>query len=414
MLVYGAVTSAAVWLGAVPWTLARIAAGHIPTGELRERLGGTIALSPSLRPVVIHGVSAGEMTAAGALVDALVRHDPGVRIILTMGTRDGRTLAERIRGDVPQVSACVYLPWDRPAAVQRWLVHINPRAVVVVETELWPGVFAACRALRIPLSLVSGRLYPRDVPRYQWLGRWWSAVMAMPTRVLAQNAAEADAFVAIGTPRGIVEIGGNLKFDAARAAADTRTDAKLTIVAGSTHAPEEAWILDAVSQLQRAGMACALTLAPREVRRAAQVRRDADAAGVTHVTVLDRMGTLRAAYAAADVVVCGGTFASFGGHNIIEPAAAGCAIVSGPCVTHIRHLVDDLDAAGGLVRVPSIGDPVRSIAGTLTRLHHDRTQLRLIGRRAAAWAAAGRGAADRAAALILSDASPAQTPPRCA
>ena len=405
MLVYGAFASAAVWLWAVPWTLARAAGGRRAPGELRERLGCTDALPSSLRPIIIHGVSAGEMASARALVDALVRRDPAVRIILTMGTKDGRTLADQMREDVPQILACVFLPWDRPVVVRRWLAHINPRAVAVVETELWPGLFAACRSLTIPLFIVSARLYPRDIPRYQWLGRWWSTVMAMPTRVLAQDEHEAEAFVAIGTPRDIVEVSGNLKFDVARTAPGARTDSALTVVAGNTHAPEETWMLDAVSRVQRAGIPCAITLAPRDIRRADAVRRQAASVGVTEVTVLDRMGTLPTAYGSAHVALCGGTFAAFGGHNIIEPAAAGCAVVTGPHIAHIRGLVDQLDAAGGVVRIPPTRDPSTSIAEALTQLHHDRQRLDVIGRRAAVWCAGRRGAADQAAALILSDQS---------
>jgi 3-deoxy-D-manno-octulosonic-acid transferase len=403
MLVYGTLASAAVWLGAVPWTLARAAGGRLSPGELRERLGRTDALLTSLRPIIVHAVSAGEMASTRALVDALVRRDPAVRILLTMGTRDGRTLADRMRDDVPHIIACRFLPWDRPGVVRRWLAHINPRAVAVVETELWPGLFAACRSLDIPLSIVSARVYPRDVPRYQRLGRWWSTVMALPTRVLAQDEGEAEAFVAIGTPRDRVEVGGNLKFDVARPPAGARVDAMLTVVAGSTHAPEETWILDAASRVQRAGIPCAVTLAPRDIRRAASIRRHAARAGVTGVTVLDRMGTLPAAYGSAHIALCGGTLTAFGGHNIIEPAAAGCAIVAGAYVSHIRGLVAQLDAAGGVVRLSPTGDPATAIAETLTRLHHDRQRLHVIGRRAAAWCAEGRGAADRAAGLLLSD-----------
>lgn len=402
MLVYGAVASAAVWFGAMPWTLARAVGGRLADGELRERLGRTHALPASRRPILLHAVSAGEMAATRALVEALVRRDPTVRIILTMGTADGRMLADRLRDEVPQIDACTFLPWDRPAAVLRWLAHIRPRAVAVVETELWPGVFSACRALDIPLFLVSARVYPRDVPRYRWLGRWWSTVMAIPTRVLAQDAGEAEAFVAIGTPPDSVEVGGNLKFDAARTAQGARAGV-LTVVAGSTHAPEETWILDAVSRVQRAGVRCALTLAPRDTRRAEAIRRHAAGLDVTDVTVLGRMGTLPGAYGSAHAALCGGTFTPFGGHNLIEPAAAGCAIIAGPHVAHIEALVTQLESAGGLIRISEAADPAASIAEALTHLHHDRQRLDVIGRRAAAWSAEGRGAAERAAALILPD-----------
>ena len=254
MRVYGAAAAAAVWLGAVPWTIARAAIGRAAPGELQERLGRARRPAHSGAPILIHGVSAGEMTSARALIEALVQREPTVRILLTTGTGDGRTIAERIRDEFPQVAGCTFLPWDRPAVIRRWLTRFRPRAVAVVETELWPGLFAACRVLSVPLFVVSGRLYPRDVSRYQRMGRWWSDVMTLPTRVFAQDSDEAEAFVAIGTPRHLVEVGGNLKFDAAHPSPAVRTNSRLTVVAGSTHAPEEVWILDAVSQLRHAGI----------------------------------------------------------------------------------------------------------------------------------------------------------------
>lgn len=402
MLVYGALASAAVWLGAVPWTLARIASGRAPLRELRERLGYTRVPATS-RPILIHGVSAGEMTAARALVDALVRRDPNVRIVLTTGTADGRALAERVRADVPHVEGCAFLPWDRPDAVERWLTHLNPVAVAIVETELWPGLFAACRRRNIPLSIVSGRLYPRDVARYRLLGRWWSTVMGVPARVLAQDDHEVNAFVAIGTPPALVERGGNLKFDAARPSASLRREGPMVVVAGSTHAPEETWILDVVARMQRAGIPCVVTVAPRDIRRAADVRTLARRRGVNDVTVLDRMGALPAAYDSAHVAICGGTLSPVGGHNIIEPAAAGCAIVCGPHVANITRLVEDLESAGGLIRVGPSPTPALALTEALTGLHLNRERLRVIGQNAARWWADRRGAADYAAALIARD-----------
>lgn len=161
-------------------------------------------------------------------------------------------------------------------------------------------------------------------------------------------------------------------------------------------------MLEALSQLHHAGIPCALTLAPRDVRRAAAIRRQVATRALTEVTVLDRMGTLPSAYAPADVALCGGTFAAFGGHTIIEAAAAGCAIVVGPHTTHIRAHVAQLQTAGGLLQTPPSGAPATALTEVLTRLHRDRAHLRLLGDRAAAWHAERRGAAEHAAGRILS------------
>ena len=119
--------------------------------------------------------------------------------------------------------------------------------------------------------------------------------------------------------------------------------------------------------------------------------------------MLDRMGTLPAAYASAHIALCGGTFAGHGGHNLIEPAAAGCAIVIGTHIAHIRGLVETLDAAGGVVRIPATLAPAAAITETLTQLHHDRARRRRLGDGASTWCAERRGAADLAAGRILSE-----------
>jgi 3-deoxy-D-manno-octulosonic-acid transferase len=407
MIVYGAVAAGIVWLGALPWLLVRALRGQVRSGEWRERLAWAPVPALGHRPLLIHAVSAGEMVAARALVDALVRLDPDVRIALTTGTSDGRVLAERWRVEVPQVTWVGFLPWDRPRAIRRWLGRLQPAAVSVVEAELWPGLFRACRDVHIPLFVVSGRLGARDVSRYRWLGGWWRSIMRLPTRVLAQDAEQADAFVAIGVPADRVDVGGNLKFDAAAPSIHGRDDAVFSIVAGSTHAPEELWILEAVARLQRAGVSCRLMIAPRDVRRAHAVRQQVIAAGVAAVTVLDRMGTLPAAYASAHVAIAGGTCAPVGGHNIIEPAAVGCAIVTGPHVAHVRGLVASLCASGGAIALDARAVPSTALYEVLQRLQRDRVACEALGRRAVAWCAAQRGAA-RQAAVMIAGATPAR------
>lgn len=401
MLVYGAVATVVVWLGAVPWLLVRAVMTGLLPGEWRERLGGAPVPALERRPILIHAVSAGEMVAARALVDALVRLDPDVRIALTTGTSDGRVLADRWRVEVPQVTWVGFLPWDRPRAMRRWLGHLRPTAVVVVEAELWPGLFRACRDLHLPLFVVSARLRARDVTRYRWLGRWWRGLMRLPSRVLAQDAEQVAAFVSIGVPPDRVEVGGNLKFDSAPSSASGRDETVFSIVAGSTHAPEELWVLEAVARLQQSGVACVLTIAPRDVRRADSVRRLAAASGVSGVTVLDRMGTLAPAYASAHVAIAGGTFAPVGGHNIIEPAAVGCVVVLGPHVAHIRSQAASLCASGGAIVLDATAAPSTPLFEALQRLQRDRLAREAHGRRAVAWCATHRGGARQAAAIML-------------
>jgi 3-deoxy-D-manno-octulosonic-acid transferase len=398
MAAYGGLVEATVWGGLVPGL---ILAGR--RGEIPERLGHTRVLPKNgHRRLVLHAVSAGEMRACAPLVARVLDDDPDAEVVLCTATRDGRAVAEQLRASSRRILAPRYLPWDRPARMRRWLAAIDADAVVVVETELWPGLFAACRTLDVPLLLVSARLYPRDVAWYAATRAFWEWVLSAPRAVLVQDAAEHAAFHRIGAPADRLVIGGNLKFDAALSGtpAAREPDGVPVIVGASTHHPEEQVLLDAIARLHDGGTPCKLILAPRRVGRAAGLRSLAARRSIA-VTVLDRMGTLGAAYAGASAVFVGGTIAPRGGHDIIEPASLGLPCVVGPHVGHIRRTIDALDACGGVVRLPRAGDSAAALGAALAEV--------LIGRRGAAIGAAAkaycrerRGAADRAAAAVRS------------
>ncbi len=406
MLVYGAMAAAAVWSVGVPMTAVQILARRLPASALADRLGRNRPVLDT-RPFLIHGVSAGEVQAAAPLVDALRRLAPARPVLLTTGTADGWRVATRLRETWGAQVHIGWLPWDRPSAMRRWIGAIRPAAVGVIETELWPGLFAACRADAIPLFVISGRLRPRDVERYRWLGAWWRRVMAMPAAILAQDDDQARAFRAIGAPTDRVDVGGNLKLDTGTVVEPTR-GRRPHIIAGSTHAPEEIWILDAVAALRAEGLVCDLTLAPRHRHRAPAVRRAAAARGLGDARVIDTMGQLRDLYSTADLAVMGGTLAPIGGHNIVEPASAGCAVVIGPHVHLISPLVAGLREAGALVELPADGSPSAALADVLRALLRDPERRRALGRRARAWCAAQRGAAEHAARRLVDAAGPGQ------
>lgn len=350
------------------------------------------------RRLLVHAVSAGEMSAAAAFVDAVLTGDAGAEVILSTGTRDGLHAAKDIQDRHARVVGSVFLPWDRPRAMHAWLAGAGTDAVAIVETEIWPGLFEACRTLEIPLLLVSARIYPRDVPRYSALGRIWTRVLSAPALTLVQDAHERGVFLRLGAPPDRVRIGGNLKFDAARTpAAHGFAGLQPVVVGASTHDPEESVLLDAVTWLRGRGVDVQLVLAPRRIARASQVRHAAAGRGLD-VTVIDRMGALPDAYDRASVVFIGGTLAKRGGHNIIEPASRGLPCIVGPHADHIRGNIDGLEACGGVRRVPITAvDRPAILAEAIAELLADRGGM---GEAAHAWCRGQRGAASTAAEAL--------------
>jgi 3-deoxy-D-manno-octulosonic-acid transferase len=308
VFVYSALVSLVTWLILVPL--------HWRSRDLRERLGFIDPLPPADRRIVIHAVSAGEAAAAKPLAAELMAR--GWSVVMTVGTAAGRAVAERISG----VERVLALPWDRRAAIQRFLRAMNSDVVAVVETEIWPNLFL----LAPKIVIVNARLYPGD--RYHLARRFFVRVLSRAL-VLATTEREAGRFRRIGATH--VEVMGNLKLDAGRRPADRPAGSRRseTILAVSTHPGEEELIAAALPPGAR------LIIAPRDVRRAAKLRR-------TFPNVIDTYGQLDALYAEADVAIIGGSFVPKGGHNPVEAAQHGCAVVIGPHIENVRDLVDAL------------------------------------------------------------------------
>src|SRR5262245_5121161 len=245
--VYDGLVGAAVWAVLVPFTIAQIARRVATFTELRERLGRVRLPPPRGIRIVVHAVSAGEMAAAGAFIQRLQTERPEWTVVVTAGTRDGRAVANRLRARLPSIEAVIALPWDRRRAIERWLRALACSGVVIVEPEIWPNLYEACGRERVPLVLVNGHVYPRDVARYR-LARWLFAhVLQRADWIGVQSAAERDRFRTIGAPDARMSIAGSLKLDSA---ADdwSSTLARFvqaaaprgcTLIGGSTYALEE-------------------------------------------------------------------------------------------------------------------------------------------------------------------------------
>jgi len=332
-----------------------------------QRFGFGARLVP--QGVWLHAVSVGEVQACAPLVSALSRRHPGLPLTVTTFTPTGSARARALFGNVAQVR---YVPYDLPGSVRRFFRRVQPRLAVIFETELWPNLYRECSRRRIPLVLASARISARSVSRYHLVGSLFRETLARTALVAAQGAGDAERFRALGADPATTHVTGNLKFDfelpeglaarGARLRAQYATDRPLW-VAGSTHGGgEEQAVLAAQRQVRMTHPSALLVLAPRHpprfdevagvlegsglsfVRRSAAAASAADASCA--VLLLDSLGELLDFYAAADLAFVGGSLVPIGGHNLLEPAALGVPILTGPNNSNSEEIARLLVARG--------------------------------------------------------------------
>ena len=369
--------------------------------------------------VWLHAVSVGEVQACAPLVSALARRHPQLPLTVTTFTPTGAARARALFGNVAQVR---YLPFDLPGAMRRFLRLVQPRLAVVFETELWPNLYRECGRRRVPLVLASARISQRSVGRYRRLGGLFRQTVSEAAVVAAQAEGDAQRFRALGAAADSTHVTGNIKFDfelppdiGARAAQLRQAYAaqRPMWVAGSTHGGgEEQAVLEAQQRVRAAHDAALLVLAPRHPQRFAEVaqlltdaqvsfvRRSAEvapaAAGDCAVLLLDSLGELLDFYAAADVAFVGGSLVPVGGHNLLEPAALGVPILTGPNTYNSEEIARLLIARGAAEVVrdgAQLGTRVAALLG-------DREARERMGEAGRASVDSNRGALAKLLALI--------------
>ncbi len=317
----------------------------------------------------LHGASAGEMRAAATLVAAL--RAGGCRFHAAYTTTNAAGL-KLIAHHLSDADVSALAPWDMPAWCARALDAWQPRALVLVETELWPGLIRLAAGRGIPVLSASARLYPRDLRRYRLIRALMGPTLRRLTAVLAQNDTERERFVALGAAPGRCTVAGNLKHAApaavpAAAIAALRHALRLAPeespwVVGSLHADELPFVIPALVRAAADGQR--VVIAPRHERgqhavvRAARrhrwrlARRSGDPRPADwQVLCLDTMGELRTAYGLAQVAVVGGAFAPHGGHDLVEPVRSGAPVVFGVHTDHVAAEAEALLAAEASARV---------------------------------------------------------------
>ncbi len=357
----------------------------------------------------IHAVSLGETRAAAILVDALRRARPGVRILFTHGTATGRAEGARL---LREGDAQAWLPWDTPRAVQGFLDHFQPSAGVLMETEVWPNLVAACRARGVPLALANARLSPKSLAQARRLSRLSRPAYGALSAVWAQTEADAQRLAQTGAPvRGVF---GNLKFDAkvdgdqlARGRAWRAAQPKPVVAFAVSREGEEAEFLRAARE--HAGVQWLIV--PRHPQRFDEVAALAARAGFSvsrrsawmdrpapaEVWIGDSLGEMALYYGLADVALLGGSFAALGGQNLIEAAACGCPVVMGPHTFNFAEASQLALAAGAARRVANMEEGLRAAVAWA----RDAQQREAASQRALAFAAAHKGGAEKTAVAVL-------------
>ena len=339
---------------------------------MRQRLGQRpLVPADEKRPVVwFHCASVGEATGLAAVIGGFVERHPGFAVLVTTMTETGLAY---VREHVPQAHFYGLAPLDAPFILHRVFGRVRPRALILLEGELWPSMLKAAAAHDCPVALVNGRMSDRSLARNRFVKPLFREMLRLLTAVGVQHALDGERYIAYGADPGRVRVTGNVKFDLAAgqegpSRKQMRHDLGLpdsvpVIMAGCPRpVEEERAVLAAFNQVREGHPEVKLIWAPRHLHRIPEVekmlreagfayahRTRPDARGLAHfdVVILDTMGELSAMYAAADMAFVGATLVPLGGHNVLEPAACGIPVLFGPHTENVRASAAALLRTGG-------------------------------------------------------------------
>ncbi|HEY8682601.1 MAG TPA: lipid IV(A) 3-deoxy-D-manno-octulosonic acid transferase [Rhodanobacter sp.] len=315
----------------------------------------------------VHAVSVGEVNAAEPLIKALRLNYPNAPLVITTVTPTGTARVHQLFGDSV---FHVYLPYDLPFAVNRFLKRIRPRLALIVETEIWPNLYFACRRRGIPLMIVNARLSERSLRGYKPMRGLVRSALRCVRQIAAQSRTDAARYRLLGAEPQQVIVTGNMKFDmpiphdavADGAAMREQWGLRRPVwMAASTHEGEEVAVLEAHMQVLKRLPDALLLLAPRHPERFRLVEHSVRSLGFsagTHsadgvplpshqVFVIDAMGQLMPFFAAAEVAFVGGSLVPIGGHNVLEPAALSVPVLVGPHTFNFEEITRSLIKQGG-------------------------------------------------------------------
>ena len=400
--------------------------------EVRERLGRSGNLW-------IHAVSVGEVLVALKLIRALREQDPETRIVLSTTTTTGFRLADDETASDREHITVIHNPVDLPWITHRALNLVHPERLILVEAEVWPNLVYQARARRIPVVLVNARLSDRSERRFRKFGALTRPIFSQIDRVGVPFEGDVDRWAGLGVERDRITVTGSVKFDEDHGSRpdsqveemagwlkDTgfpQASGQKILLAGSTHAGEEALIARAWLALREAFPGLHYVVVPRHAERARDVAADLAALGCRPVLkvplgegnateadsekpiawIANTTGELRAWYYLSDLVVVGKSFLGTGGQNPVEPVVAGKPLVVGPHMENFRTIVADLSQAKGLHQVATPDES--SLVDALRRLLESPEEAAAMAERGARALDRHTGSSERTAILVR-DAEP--------
>ncbi len=315
----------------------------------------------------VHAVSVGETLAAAPFIDDFRKRYPDLPVTVTTTTPTGSDQVRRLFGDDV---FHVFLPYDLPWIWQLFLKRLAPGLLVVMETELWPNLLAACERRKIPVMLANARLSEKSARGYTKFSALTAPMLKRLSLVAVQNATDGQRFLSLGLPESRLEVTGSVKFDVqiapdihqqGQALRQQWGEQRMVLALASSHAGEDELLLDLYPSLLQQCPDLLLLLIPRHPERfdavAAAVqqrglvlarRSVGNASAGTQVYIADSMGEMLLLLAAADLVLVGGSLIAHGGHNPIEPAALGKATLMGPHHMNFAVIADELLQRGAL------------------------------------------------------------------
>ena len=326
------------------------------------------------KSIWLHAVSVGEVQAAVPLIKNLQRLYPDTVLVVTTQTPTGSERVQAIFGD--EVTH-VYVPFDIPYIVKRFMQHMQPNLAVIMETEIWPNLYYACKKRKIPLVIASARISPRSIASYRRFSKLFKSTLQRVDLIAAQTSRDAGRFIEIGADSGKVKVIGNLKFDfmfmpsnvqqKGREYRQEHFSGRPVWIAASTHEGEEKIVLEVHSYLLDKYPDLVLILVPRHPERFNNVNALSEAfemktikrssgdvpRSTTQVLLVDTLGELPMFYAASDFAFVGGSLVPIGGHNLLEPAALSLPMLVGQHTFNAPEITEMLEEAKALLVINS-------------------------------------------------------------
>jgi 3-deoxy-D-manno-octulosonic-acid transferase len=364
------------------------------------------------KTIWLHTVSVGEFLAARPLINVLLDNPSHTPLVITTTTPSGSEQVVKTYGNKVQH---VYMPFDLPSMLKRFIRHFNPKICLIMETELWPNLIGVLKENDIPSVLINARLSEKSANQYKKIKKTTRLMMHNITSIIAQNKEDGQRFVDLGLHPKQLVVAGNIKFDmrlpdhleegAQTLAHHLGKGQRKTFVVASTHEGEEKLILKAFEIIKKNSPEVFLILVPRHPDRFDHVFSLCESAGFKvgrrsqqspldhdcEIVIGDSMGELMVYYAIADITFVGGSLMPIGGHNLIEPALLSLPILTGTHLHNFVELKNLMLAADALVMC----ETEVTIAEKVIELLHHQDQARALGTRAKAVAQNNRGALQR-------------------